>query len=80
MSGSGPTRRSKSGAQIKHYDSPEVIKNFDAIRTALQTQNPSDASAFSNKQLAQLTADLIKFMDQTLGRQVKCWKIVLYCS
>ncbi len=70
MSGSGPARRTKSGAQVKHYDSPDVIKNFDAIRQALQTLNPIDASAFSNKQLAQLTAELIKFMDQALGRQV----------
>src|SRR5207245_853513 len=70
MSGIGPQRRTKSGAQVKHYESPDVVKNFDFIRIALQEQNPADASSYANKQLAQLTADLIKFMDLTLGRQV----------
>lgn len=75
MSSSVPQRRAKNGAQVKHYDNPDVVKNFDAIRVALQEQNPADASSFANKQLAQLTADLIKFMDATLGRQVSVFRI-----
>lgn len=59
--------RNKTGANVKHYESPELIKKFDKVRKSLSSLDPS----ISNKSLAQLTAEIITFMEQRLGKHVR---------
>jgi hypothetical protein len=61
------SRATKSGANVKHYETSDFIKHFEPIRRALADSVP-DATA---KSLAQLTAELLTFQDSTLGREVR---------
>lgn len=59
--------RSKSGANVKHYETSDFIKHFEPIRRALADTVP-DVTA---KSLAQLTAELLTFQESALGRDVR---------
>lgn len=66
MSSSG---HPKSGINVKHYETSDVIKKFEPIRRSL-SEGSGDTS-LTAKSLAQLTADLIKFQEVTLGKDVR---------
>jgi len=59
-------QRAKSGANVQHYETESEISNFLPILEALQKEEKG--TTLTAKGLAQLTADLITFMENTFGK------------